>query len=61
MDKETRIQIEAAYSMFNKQLEDKIELTDAGKLMYTMLVALIELDNKIDPKDKIDGNINFYS
>lgn len=60
MENDTRKVIEESYNQFRTQIEKGEELTPAGQLMYTMLVALIEMDNKIDKQDDNNG-FTFYS
>lgn len=61
MDKDTRKVIEESYNQFRTQIEQGTEMTPAGQLMYTMLVALIELDNKMEKQNDGNSNFTFYS
>lgn len=46
---ETREAIEIAYNHFQLQMGDEgIDMTDAGKLMYSLVVATLELDDKLN-------------
>ena len=60
MENDTRKVIEESYNQFRTQIESGTEMTPAGQLMYTMLVALIELDNKMDKSNNNNG-FTFYS
>ena len=49
MTTETREAIEMAYNHIKSQSEaEDLEMTDAGKLMYSLLVATLELDDKLN-------------
>lgn len=62
MEKDTRQVIEEAYGQFQKQIAEGQELAPVGQLMYSLLVAVIELDNKITKLENDDTNkFTFYS
>jgi len=62
MEADTRQVIEEAYGQFQKQMVEGTEMTPAGQLMYSLLVAVIELDNKITKlENNKDDKFTFYS
>ena len=51
MNKETRLLIEQAFTNLHEAQAGGNELTDAGRLMYGLCLAVLDLDNKLDGKD----------
>lgn len=65
MEADTRKVIEESYGQFQKQMAEGTEMTPAGQLMYTLLVAVIELDNKVSDIEKAmtpdDDKFTFFN
>ena len=62
MEADTRKVIEESYGQFQKQMAEGTEMTPAGQLMYSLLVAVIELVNKITKlENNKDDKFTFYS
>ena len=65
MEADTRQVIEEAYGQFQKQMVEGTEMTPAGQLMYSLLVAVIELDNKVSDIEKAmtpdDDKFSFFN
>lgn len=61
MNDDTRKLVEAAYATFKQQIDEGQELTQAGQLMFSILVGMIEMDNELKKKNQINGSFNLYS
>lgn len=56
MEKETRQLIEQAFAQLHEASQDENnQMTDAGRLMYGVCLALLDLDNNKKDKDINDG------